>query len=364
MTVDKQGKYLIFNLDSGKSCSYDLSTGETYGFSGKKVKSVNSQLRGIPIPDIINSITNEAYKKFLNNLYYVYRHITNFGTLLNKASKYSNLEQFFTAGVTPSFDVICHISEVPKGLISQCKKHKIILNNKLINYYKDYPDLLNQIFNTELNYFSLDDVFYFLYRESYYQQPRSDNKLIKLCTQYNYNPQKLITYIDDLYTYEALENSFNWLLTEFYDYVYQASKLSKHYVKYPRNFLSVSAITNRNYLRLKQQFDEESFKAIADTNAPLLERNIKDYSFIYPKKIQDIKDEAVQQSNCVASYVGKILHHQCDIMFLRRKSDPDKSLVTLEVVNNKVVQARGVYNRPITTEEREVIHLWEDSIAA
>lgn len=30
------------------------------------------------------------------------------------------------------------------------------------------------------------------------------------------------------------------------------------------------------------------------------------------------------------------------------------------VVNNKVVQARGVYNRPITTEEREVIYLWED----
>lgn len=29
------------------------------------------------------------------------------------------------------------------------------------------------------------------------------------------------------------------------------------------------------------------------------------------------------------------------------------------VVNNKVVQARGPYNR-LTTEEEEVIHLWED----
>ena len=50
-------------------------------------------------------------------------------------------------------------------------------------------------------------------------------------------------------------------------------------------------------------------------------------------------------------------------MFLRKKDNPKKSLVTLEVRDNKIVQARGPYNRMPTEEEKEVIHRWEQSVA-
>lgn len=47
------------------------------------------------------------------------------------------------------------------------------------------------------------------------------------------------------------------------------------------------------------------------------------------------------------------------ILFLREKENPDKSLITLELRENKVVQARGKFNRETTKEERKVIEKYE-----
>ena len=83
-----------------------------------------------------------------------------------------------------------------------------------------------------------------------------------------------------------------------------------------------------------------------------------DYCFIYPKSTQDIKDEAVQQNNCVASYIKKVIEGQCDILFMRLKEAPDKSLVTIEVRNNRIIQARQRFNDPVTLEQQMIIDKW------
>lgn len=362
MKVIKEKQFLIFYLDSGKTCRYDLSTGETYGFSGKKVKSINTQLRGYTIKNIIDSIENESYKEFLSFISMHYTYATNFGSLLTEASNHLFLEQYFTAGINPDVHLSYKISEIPKGLIKYCQSSGIILNNRIISLYKDNPDIVNQIIETQLTNFTTNDI---ITKISYISSRYLDygNKFLRLIKDYSYSTKSLLHYIDNLYSYEAVERSFEWFITEIYDYVIQASKLSRHYEKYPRNFLTTHTITNRNYRKLKQHFDEEAFYKIYTENHSYLEKNISDYSFIYPKKIQDIKDEAVQQSNCVASYIDRVLDNQCHIMFLRKKDNPKKSLVTLEVRDNKIVQARGPYNRMPTEEEKEVIHRWEQSVA-
>ena len=90
-----------------------------------------------------------------------------------------------------------------------------------------------------------------------------------------------------------------------------------------------------------------------------MERTFGDYRFIYPSCTQDIKDEATSQSNCVASYIDRVLDGDCHIMFLRYKDSPDKSLVTLEIRGDKIVQARQRYNNPCTKEQESVIEAWE-----
>ena len=88
-----------------------------------------------------------------------------------------------------------------------------------------------------------------------------------------------------------------------------------------------------------------------------------DYIFIYPESTQDIKDEAASQNNCVASYIDKVIDGQCHILFLRKKNKPDESLVTIEVRNNHIVQARRRFNDDVTAEDQKAIDAFNKKFA-
>lgn len=88
-----------------------------------------------------------------------------------------------------------------------------------------------------------------------------------------------------------------------------------------------------------------------------------DYIFIYPESTQDIKDEATMQNNCVASYIDKVIDGECHILFLRKKNKPDESLVTIEVRNNHIVQARRRFNDEVTAEDQKAIDAFNKKFA-
>ena len=60
-------------------------------------------------------------------------------------------------------------------------------------------------------------------------------------------------------------------------------------------------------------------------------------------------------NHCVASYISKILKKNCLIVFLRKTKATDKPLVTIEIGNEAIVQARGASNRSITEDEYKAI---------
>ena len=58
------------------------------------------------------------------------------------------------------------------------------------------------------------------------------------------------------------------------------------------------------------------------------------------------------------SYIQRVIDGRCHILFLRKKDCLDKSLVTIEVVNGKIVQALQRFNNPLTEEQKEVVDKW------
>jgi hypothetical protein len=52
---------------------------------------------------------------------------------------------------------------------------------------------------------------------------------------------------------------------------------------------------------------------------------------IAPKSASDVINEGVNQRNCVGAYVNRVIDGQTVILFLRRKDNPEKSLVTIEI---------------------------------
>ena len=104
-----------------------------------------------------------------------------------------------------------------------------------------------------------------------------------------------------------------------------------------------------------EKFVEEDFQKRINKE---MEKTFGDYCFIYPKCTQDIKDEAVQQNNCVASYIKRVIEGDSHILFLRKRHQLDKSLVTIQVRDGKIVQALQRFNHPLTKEQEEVVDKW------
>ena len=81
---------------------------------------------------------------------------------------------------------------------------------------------------------------------------------------------------------------------------------------------------------------------------------------IYPtKSVEEMIDESAQQNNCVKTYAERIAKGKCDIYFMRLLSERDKSLVTVEVSENKVVQQRTKNNEDTTKEQKKFLKEWE-----
>jgi hypothetical protein len=393
MKVFKERQFIVFEFDDGKTVKYNLATGETIGKNNRIVKSLNTQLRGYSIKQIIECIEDENYRNFMDfvnteanrstawNSYYgrrsnaIVNKVTNVGSFLAKVNDYAKYEQYFACGLT-NVDLDsrsrnrlnCSLNDIPKGLIKVCRQYKIKLNAEVLTAYNNIPNLYPLLLGMEFNSITKENIesllltygLYFDRRENdgYYYYGSKSIYLKYLVENYNYNIKSLLTYLDNLMTYEAIDN-FNTLCSDFYDYVKMSSKLSNKFEKYPRYFLSTHQITCRNYNRLKEYFVEQDFAKRIDKE---LEYKINGYKFIYPETTQDIKDEAVQQANCVASYIQKVIDGNCHIMFLRQQNKTlpkeeqyNKSLVTLEIRNYEVVQARGKFNRTVTNEEQNMI---------
>lgn len=248
------------------------------------------------------------------------------------------------------------INQIPKALIKLCKNRKIKLSNSILEYYKKNPDAY--LIAYKLEYMSLtdEDIYKIWSTDSYdydYDTFKGHNwsYFNKLIEEYGYTAKPLLLYIDQLKTFEAL-GDISFVIKELYDYADMMKTISPKFDKYPRHFLTTHQIACRNYSRMRKEFPEELFKKRINKQ---YECSFGDYIFIYPDSTQDIKDEAASQNNCVASYIDKVIDGRCHILFLRKKNKPDESLVTIEVRNNHIVQARRRFNDDVTAEDQKAI---------
>ncbi len=84
---------------------------------------------------------------------------------------------------------------------------------------------------------------------------------------------------------------------------------------------------------------------------------------IYPiNNSEELICESKQQSNCVKNYIEKVALGETDIYLMRLLSNPNKSLVTVEVRNNKIVQAKIKYNKEISKEQQRFLDIWQAKI--
>lgn len=356
MRVYKERSFLVFELDDGGVVKYDFATKKSIGKRGHEVVDLRTQLKNISIEQIIASCEDTGYGLFLRWVMNEHGKISNIGTILEYTPAYSRFEQFFSAGVQRvSRNLAYRISELPTGLIQLCRDKNLLLNQEFADVYMEMPNEVRFTFDQPYTSLTKDDIFR-VFTNFVCNSTTNWGRVpyVRHMRRYGYTVRPLFSYLDYLKTYEAIEEILS-VIRELMDYARMMYAINPRFEKYPKHFLTTHRIAARNYNRLKTTFNEESFKR---RRVPQMECVIGNYAFIYPKTTQDIKDEAVMQNNCVASYIQSVIDGSCHILFMRRRDAPDTSLVTLEVVDGKIVQAKQHYNYNVTQEQEDAIESW------
>ena len=120
--------------------------------------------------------------------------------------------------------------------------------------------------------------------------------------------------------------------------------------------------------KLEKQYEIQSKKLI---NKAIIKRGKelsvnkyqnKTFVILPARSLKDLQDESKQQNNCVRTYAEKYAKGSCDIYFMRATDEPQKSLVTVEVKNNKVVQSRVKNNNNPNEKQIHFLQKWEQNV--
>lgn len=172
------------------------------------------------------------------------------------------------------------------------------------------------------------------------------NQILKTIKEFNLDLDAFLDYC--LYLSHVESVSLQKLMADYPDYLRRELHLKggrmSRMEKYPETWLSATHKQQKEYdnlqhlERLEASGDTEKFDNSIEANKHL-EWEKDNYLIRMPTGADDIRDEADQMQHCVASYIPQIEAGEKIVMFMRDKENPDKSLVTVEVIDGAITQA-------------------------
>lgn len=281
-------------------------------------------------------------------------------------ARYGN-ERILEALDNENFDKILKIIKICQEFETKLRKkdkdYKQQVDNEFImflyrlqnKYSVDYVRIFLEIYTNSDSHFypSMNNYYYGNTQEEYkclsFENPIDD---------FNLDFKRFLTYIfRDLYA-QGIDEIDASILSTYNDCLnIQKQIYGKVKEKYPEHLKEchdkVTLIYNLNL----QYFKEQKVKKLKVHNKEL-EISGKTYSIIAAKTSEDLISEGINLHHCVGSYVDKVNDGDCSIFFLRKTDELDTSLITIEVVDDKVLQVRGLCERRMDNKERNFLNRW------
>lgn len=404
ITAQKINSYIEFTrTENGlsKQVRYDFRDKSFYRVLPnelRKVKSAQEFFRGVRANSVIQGFENPHYGKFLSKINDGESRCSNVATLLDRIEEYAHLEQYIVLGIDFSIYNAFKkpLSNLPKEIIKFFQEIRTQINGRNFEtIYSQSPEVvLNIITHVRKKYYLDLEVYRWAYNmimdtynmRKFVQLIGDNNKEFFYGTIYDYRtsqyiPQSvglgfgceykaLIDYLVRADRAEAL--AFSFALGQYHDYRDMLRKMNRNeqdvqdleaeigeiiYVdregnsieKYPKYLQMRHDIVARNFRTWKTAYNEEIFAE--NVNQDLAYEWGK-YEILLPKSTQCLKDEGVNNDHCVATYIDKVINGETQIVFLRLREKSDISLVTVEIRDNRIVQAKGYKNRQPNVEEK------------
>jgi len=172
-------------------------------------------------------------------------------------------------------------------------------------------------------------------------------------------------YVNLIKLEEYSKKQENFSIQSYLDYLINMEKLNVPLVNnilFPEDFWQAH---NESVKKVKIVGNKILDKKIRKRYEELSKNSFSDKNYIVrpAMNLKDMKNESKQQNNCVyKNYSESYASGNTDIYFLRKIETPEKSLITIEVNNKKVIQSRAKDNKNITKEEEIFIEKWENEV--
>lgn len=387
--------YYVFDIIDGQAIIYIFCS---YTYYDSDLISIPYQTNNIKIKEVYH-ITNDGVTNLLTNIFYSFKEFDksieddDFNFDLLDVFEFCNGESFL---YTDNLYLLKNISFYQYTDIWELKEYfenKTFTLSSLTYYpihFKTFEYLVKMKLYclattsaNSINYknnfkdtFGVDKKYYPLMKEididSYKLAalriyPTTDIDLINFISKDIFLFEKLAKYVDvsKVKKYLEKQNLDYYNIYEYYDYISCCNKLDldlkDKQVLFPENFILEHDKLTAEMLIVTDPTINEKIKTLSN----LLELNIyeDDKYIIFPADgINSLIDESSQMSNCVRNYCERISNNECQIYFMRYKDNVNKSLVTIEVQDGKIVQARTKFNELPTDEMNEVLKKWEKEI--
>ena len=155
-------------------------------------------------------------------------------------------------------------------------------------------------------------------------------------SEYNINLRRFIDYLCfDLYRqgYGEVNGQF---FREYMDYLsMQKNFYGKVKEKYPEHFKTAHDVMS---LKVNLASAAEQCQNFAEQAEQVkdLEYSAQGYCVVVPTEPRELADEGINLSHCVGDYIDRVASGECHILFLRRRSAPGQSLVTLQLCGQSI----------------------------
>lgn len=234
-----------------------------------------------------------------------------------------------------------------------CNKQDI----ELISY-------LNYISTLE-NEFGIEKVFSFMNAEKNYIYTKNrhfnNNSAIRIADTYNLPIKKVLRYLYfECDVSQGLEVST--AIHQYGDYIRMTNEMGYERIdRYPKFLRTFHDIASRNYKIKLDELQQKEWDKKYIENAKY-EYSYNGYKFILPESAKDLVKEGNVLGHCVGSYVNKVWKGESIILFLREKEDIETPLVTIEIKNDIITQARGKMNNDPTMNQHAIIKKYAEKL--
>lgn len=147
-------------------------------------------------------------------------------------------------------------------------------------------------------------------------------------------------------------------------YVFECAEKLDVKIDHKCDFFRTYINLSREYTLRKQEIDNKAIKAMADRHRNALAFENDDYVVIIPETADEIINEGKNQHNCVGSYVRDVIRENCNIVFVRQKSNPNVSYITVEIYpNGRIGQYLRSYNHYASDADNDFRRLYQQHLS-